>query len=320
MATAGRTRIGPFSGPLLGGNPVEELNLAERDRFYGHNPAKYGQPTTTDPLHVLRTEVAPAGIAFNAVDNDFGGTGGDLFVAFYGPGERWSRGAIGRVRLSRAEDGTYRSAEYPVATGLPKLSDVAFGADGNLYATHVGMSDYWYQPLDEPDGAIYRIFLAPWIVPTAIDSVDSAPLLVSSDVLVEGEQIFVDRACSACHAVDGKAELLGPNLKDIGRVYSREELLEEIQEPSLRIKPSMDATRLTLRSGEVLLGRVVGSDAEQVRLIVVGNRILDVARANIEREEPVAESLMWSGLLSGLTDEQVDALLSYLISLGEAND
>ena len=82
-----------------GGNPVEELNLARRGAFFGHNPEKYGTPETTDPLLVLRTEVAPAGMEFNSPDNDFDGTAGDLFIAFYGPGERWERGAIGRVRL-----------------------------------------------------------------------------------------------------------------------------------------------------------------------------------------------------------------------------
>lgn len=309
-----------FTDNQGGGNPVEELNLAQRGRFYGHNPAKYGDLPTTEPLHVLRTEVAPAGVAFNPPENEFGGTGGDLFVAFYGPGERWARGGIGRVRLHRQEDGSYRSEEVPVAANLPKLSDLAFGPDGSLYATQVGKSDYWYQPLAEPDGAFYRLVYAPWITPTPIDTTVRRPLVASAGVVERGRQLFAERACSACHAVDGKTELLGPNLKDIGRVYAREELLEEIRDPSLRIKPSMAATRLTLRDGTVLLGRVVGTDAEQVRLMIVGNRIMNIPRTDIQAEEAVLQSLMWTGLLGGLSETEVDALLTYLISLHEANE
>jgi putative heme-binding domain-containing protein len=303
------------------GNPVEELNLAQRGRFYGYNPAKYGDPTPTEPLHVLRTEIAPTGIAFNAPENDFGGTRGDLFVAFYGPGERWTRGAIGRVRFHRQEDGSYRSEEFPVAANLPTLSDVAFGADGSLYVAQVGKTDYWYQALGEPDGGFYRLFYVPWITPAPIDTtVTRQPSMEAAGQIDQGRQLYADLACSACHAVDGKTELLGPNLKDIGRLSTREELLEDIRDPSLRIKPSMAATRLVLRDGTVLLGRVIGTDAQQVRLMVVGNRIMNVPRADIKLEEPVTQSLMWPGLIGGLSEAQVDALLMYIISLHRANE
>lgn len=303
-----------------GGNPGEELNLGRRGHFYGHNPAKYDFPETTAPVHDLRTEVAPAGIVFNSPDNDFGGTGGDLFIAFYGPGDRWERGGIGRVRLHRHQDGRYKIDEFPVATNLPKLSDLAFGHDGSLYATHVGRSDYWYQPLEEPDGAIYRLFYAPWITPASIDTTASRPITASAGTIEQGRQLFADLACSACHAVDGKTELLGPNLKYIGRIYSREELLVEIRDPSLRIKPSMAATRLILRDSTILLGRIIGTDAEQLRLMLMGNRVIDVPRPDITQAEPIMESLMWTGLLDRLTEAEVEALLTYLISLQDTNE
>ena len=303
-----------------GGNPTEELNVALKGSFYGHNPAKYDNPSVTAPLYDLRTEVAPGGMAFNPPYNDFDGTAGDLFIAFYGPGERWTRGAIGRLRMHQKPDGSYQVEEYPVATGIPKISDLEFGANGDLYVAHVGKTDYWYQPVDAVDGAFYRLIEAPWIQPAPIDSMANERVLASESVLERGQQLFAERACSACHEVDGKTELLGPNLKDIGRIYSREELLEEIMEPSQRIKPSMTATRISRQNGEVLLGRVVSTDEQSVRLIVIGNRIVDIPHAEIQSEEPVMESLMYTGLLQGLTEEDVDALLSYLMNLYQANE
>ena len=303
-----------------GGNQQEELNLARRGSFYGHNPGKYGSPSVTDALVELRTDVAPSGLAFNSPSNDFDGTAGDLFVSMYGPGERWNRGSIARIRLQRSTDGAYRAEEIPVIADLPKLSDLEFGGNGDLYVTQVGKTDYWYQPLDQPDGAIYRVTYAPWVKPDSIRQFSDMPARASDAMIQRGRQIFIDAACSACHAVDGKTELLGPNLKDVGRNFSREELLEEIEYPSKRIKPSMAPTRIVKADGEVLLGRVVSTTPEEVRLMVVGNRILDVPRSAIEVEEPVMQSLMWEGLLHGAAEDDVNALLDYLQSLHLDNE
>src|SRR5690554_933729 len=239
------------------GNANEELNLATPGAFYGHNPQKYGRSDVTAAFLELLSDVVPSGMTFNPASNDFDGTAGDLFVSFYGPGERWTRGSIARVHFHRDENGELQAEEIPVLRDLPKISDLEFGPGGDLYATQMGMSDYWYQPLDEPDGAIYRIFFDASVEPDDLLEEEDAPAIASDDRLALGRQLFADLACSACHAVDGKTELLGPNLKDIGRIYSREELLEEIQEPSRRIKPSMAPTRITKADGEVLLGRVV---------------------------------------------------------------
>ena len=309
-----------FADNQGGGNPVEELNLARRGQFYGHNPDKYGAPKGTDPLLVLRTEVAPAGMEFNAAENDFDGTAGDLFIAFYGPGERWSRGAIGRVRLEQMPDGSYHAIESPVASGIGKIADLAFGPSGDLYVAQVGKTDYWYQPLENPDGAVYRLIAAPWVEPDAFEPAETAHPAISETVLERGRQLFAERACSACHAVDGKTELLGPNLKAMGRIYTREELLEEIRSPSRRIKPSMEGTRIEKIDGTVLLGRVVGSDAARVRLMVMGNRIIDIPRSEIQAQEAVAQSLMWEGLLRSLSEEEIDALLAYVANLHRDNE
>ena len=83
--------------------------------FYGHNEKKYRAGSTLGPEFVFKTEVAPSGIEFNKSSNDFSGTGNDLFVAFYGAGERWERGAIAHVKLNRSPDGSYSYEEFPVA-------------------------------------------------------------------------------------------------------------------------------------------------------------------------------------------------------------
>jgi putative heme-binding domain-containing protein len=142
----------------------------------------------------------------------------------------------------------------------------------------------------------------------------------SEDILAHGKQLFAEKACSACHSVDGKSDLLGPDLKDIGRFYSKSELMEEINEPSLRIKPGMIGSKITKKNGEILLGRVVGSDQDIIRVMVIGNRTIDIPKADIQSEEPQKNSLMYKGLLTGMSEEDTDALLSYIINLKEENE
>ena len=302
-----------------GGNPTEELNVGRKGRFYGHNPVKFGNPQITKPIYDLKTEVAPTGMEFSPMINNFAGTGGELFVAFYGPGERWNRGAIARLQITRQNDSIYNIKELPFAKGIAKISDLTFGPNGDLYVSHVGRTDYWYQPVDSAEGAFYRLIYAPWVTPSSTEAV-SETISASESTLNLGRDLFARAACSACHSVDGKTELIGPNLKDIGHTYSREELLEEVNSPSLRIKPSMIASKITLKNGETMLGRIVSSDEQRVRLMIIGNRIIDIPKSNIQMEEFSRSSLMYEGLLHGMSDKEIDALLSYLISLKDAND
>ena len=297
-----------------GGNPNEELNRLVTNRFYGHNPKKYKTDSITKPELALETEMAPSGIEFNKAENDFGGTSGNLFVAFYGPGERWTRGGIGRVKVERMPDGNYSYEEFPVAD-IPKLSDLAFGKDGALYAVSHGMSDYWFNVIHENQGVFYKLIYDPSITTMKEKPSRKLDKSFSKNSLEQGKQLFAEQACLGCHQVDGVTELLGPNLKDVGKQMTRDEILEEILEPSARIKPSMQAMRVTKKDGQVLVGRVISSDENEINLILVGNQIAKVSRKDIQQTQNETQSLMYEGLLNNLEDSQKEALLDYIISL-----
>jgi putative heme-binding domain-containing protein len=297
-----------------GGNPQEELNLLVKNRFYGHNPAKYSADTATGPVLALTTELAPAGIEFNRPENDFGGTAGDLFIAFYGPGERWTRGGVGRVSIRQQADGSYAYQEFPVAD-IPKLSNLAFGTDGALYLAQHGRADYWYNAIYENEGAFYKLVWDPSVSPRLHTARAGLEKTFSKNAIEAGRQLYAEQACLGCHAVDGVTDLLGPNLKDIGKRMSREEILEEILYPSQRIKPSMMALRIIKKDSTVLMGRVVSASEDYISLMLIGNQVIDIPRREIARSEDEPKSMMYEGLLSRLSDQQKDALLDYLQSL-----
>ncbi|HMQ00224.1 MAG TPA: c-type cytochrome, partial [Cyclobacteriaceae bacterium] len=298
-----------------GGNPQEEFNLLKIGAYYGHNPNKYPDINVTEaPVHIFSTEVAPAGMTFNSTTNDFGGTAGDLFVAFYGPGERWTRGAVARLRMTRQADGTYTFEEHAIAD-VPKLSDLAFGQDGALYLAHHGLSDYWYNVTEEKTGGFYKLIYDKSLEGKAFKNRSKSIGYLAANSIEKGKQIYAERACLACHAVDGETEWIGPNLKDAGKKFTREEILDEILYPSKIIKPSMVAARVTKKDGQVQLGRVVNTDENFVSLMLIGNYVVKIPKVEIEKIEDEMQSLMYENLLVGLSDEEVNNLLDYIMSL-----
>lgn len=299
-----------------GGNPKEELNRLVKNGFYGHNPKKFSSDAIVAPALELETEMAPSDLEFNGKDNGFGGTAGNLFLTFYGPGERWTRGGVGRVTVQRQPDGTYSYQEHLVAD-IPKLSNLAFGQDGSLYLAQHGKADYWYNAVYENQGAFYKLVYDPSLPEKPAKARPVLTKEFSKSSVEAGKQLFAERACLGCHSVDGTTELLGPNLKDVGKRLTREEILEEIQKPSERIKPSMIAQRVIKKDGQVLMGRVVHADEQQVSLMLIGNQVVQVPRKEISRTEDEKKSLMYGGLLTGLPDAEIQSLLDYMVSLSE---
>lgn len=304
-----------FADNKGGGNAVEELNLLQVGNFYGHNAKKYEGKfdTITPPVFSLEHEVAPSGIEFNSVNNSFGKSEGDLFVAYYGPGERWNRGGVSKVKIEKI-DNQYTFQEFPIAD-IPKLSDLAFGKDGNLYLAHHGISDYWYNAAKEKTGGFYKL-----VYDASLEGKNPTQKVAlteefSAASIENGKVLFGIKACSACHAVDGTTDLIGPNLKGIGKEYSKEELLEEILNPSQRIKPSMIATKVTLTNGRTHLGRIVYTDENSISLMLIGNVTISIPKSEIASAVEERQSLMYQNLLAGMPEEEIESLLNYILSL-----
>ena len=67
------------------------------------------------------------------------------------------------------------------------------------------------------------------------------------------------------------------------------------------------------------MGRVINSDDDQLAFMVVGNQVVNVKKTEIEKMENEKRSLMFENLLSGMADDEREALLDFLVSLSENN-
>ncbi len=177
--------------------------MGVRGRFYGQNPSKFpDHPPAQPPLVSVQYGVGPTALAFNAPTNEFGATGGDLFMACWGPDWLFNRGSIVRGRLLRQPGGAYRAQEFPFAHEVPKVTALAFAANGDLYATLFGREVPGHQPSPMADGAIYRFLPAAWVEPGA--AVQSKFPFVKGNVGL-GKKLFEERGCAACHSLGGRS-------------------------------------------------------------------------------------------------------------------
>jgi putative heme-binding domain-containing protein len=130
-----------------------------------------------------------------------------------------------------------------------------------------------------------------------------------------GKKLFENQACIACHTFADGQTPKGPHLVDIGRRYTRPELVESLIQPSAKIAQGFDSWQFLTRDGEVLTGFVVTESAERV-LLRNGQGVLQaLSQDDIEERKKQEQSMMPQGLVGALTVEQLSDLLAYLETL-----
>jgi putative heme-binding domain-containing protein len=124
-----------------------------------------------------------------------------------------------------------------------------------------------------------------------------------------GKVIFDQRGCHQCHRAAGR---LGPELGGVTTRLQRDDLLAAIIDPSRDVAPPYHTWTIQTRSGDVLRGMLV-YDSPASKLLQTGpDTVVRVTGGEIIREEPSTVSLMPTGLLDGLTDQNLADLFAYL--------
>jgi len=147
---------------------------------------------------------------------------------------------------------------------------------------------------------------------------DPAALLALRGDAERGRRLFAESAglqCRACHRVGAGEELLGPDLTQIGKKYTRELLLENIVDPSKTIDPKYAAALVETSGGAVVAGLVVREDAGELVLRDAEKKDLRIPKSSILRRATQSKSMMPEFLLQDLTAEEAVDLLAYLQSL-----
>jgi putative heme-binding domain-containing protein len=127
-----------------------------------------------------------------------------------------------------------------------------------------------------------------------------------------GHKLFV-KHCAICHTLYGEGNKVGPDLTSADR-KNRDALLLNILDPSGYIRPEFVAQTVVLNDGRILTGLVVESTPQQLMIVDAKNQKTTLARDEVERLQPSAQSLMPERLLETLAPQEVRDLFRYLQS------
>lgn len=133
-----------------------------------------------------------------------------------------------------------------------------------------------------------------------------------------GAVLFADEqrvACTRCHTVDSKGGRAGPDLFSVGDQFSRSELIDAVLTPSARIAVGYGSTVVETRSGEEYEGVLKGATEAWIELMGGDGKPVRIATADIREQRGSNRSLMPEGLQAGLSRQEFDDLIEYLVGL-----
>ncbi|MAV37094.1 MAG: hypothetical protein CMJ59_16745 [Planctomycetaceae bacterium] len=148
--------------------------------------------------------------------------------------------------------------------------------------------------------------------------VDRGAILRQEANVQRGRDVFFKNpaaACKNCHRIEKQGEILGPDLNQIGKKYSRAQLLDHILEPSKFMEPKYVPYLLETATGQILSGLLDKKTSAEVWLKDARNAIHKVPTEEVELLVRQRKSLMPELLLRDLTAQQVADLVAFLASL-----
>jgi putative heme-binding domain-containing protein len=177
-------------------------------------------------------------------------------------------------------------------------------------------------PPDEatPLAAGPRSFVKEWTMAEVIPLVETR--LKGRD-FEHGRAMFAAANCFACHHFAQQGGAVGPDLTGLAGRFSARDVLESVLEPDKVISDQYAAVVIQTTDGEVITGRLTNFSGDR---ITVNTNMLDpnatesVNRREIELMEAAKTSMMPSGLLNTLTEEELLDLMAFLLSRGNPND
>ena len=133
-----------------------------------------------------------------------------------------------------------------------------------------------------------------------------------------GKQMFAVAQCYKCHRFAGQGGIQGPDLTASSQRFSTKDMLTAIIEPNKEISDQYEATVFQTEE-ETVIGRVANLNGDN---LMIATNMLDpgnftnLKRSDIVDMKPSKASMMPSGLLDTLTEDEIFDLLVYLQSGG----
>ena len=127
-----------------------------------------------------------------------------------------------------------------------------------------------------------------------------------------GRKLFEKLSCAKCH---GGRRALGPDLTGVTRRFSRDDVVAAIVEPNRDISPRYQTTTIETTAGRIFTGLIVYESVDGLLLRDADHKTYRIEGNDIESRHVQRSSLMPSGLLKGVSPQDIADLLAHLSRL-----
>jgi putative heme-binding domain-containing protein len=144
---------------------------------------------------------------------------------------------------------------------------------------------------------------------------DSAASAVGSGNAVAGRALFEGKGgCIACHRVNGKGSLTGPDLSEVGAIRTAASLERSILDPNESVLPEQRSVRAVTRQGAVIIGRRLNEDTHTIQLMDENQRLRSLTKSEL-RDFAVLTTSPMPSYKDKLSAAELADLVTYLLSL-----
>ena len=119
--------------------------------------------------------------------------------------------------------------------------------------------------------------------------------------------------CVRCHGLEKGSVGVGPNLREIGGLLTREQLLEALVKPSKRLAPGYGVVNLTLIGGQMVAGILMEENEEELVLKTSEAEPIEIPLERIKTRINAPSSMPSMGQI--LTKRELRDVLAFLSSL-----
>jgi putative heme-binding domain-containing protein len=153
-----------------------------------------------------------------------------------------------------------------------------------------------------------------WSVEEALDRVNAR---LSGRDFENGKAMYSATGCVTCHRLGDEGGAIGPDLTGVGQRFNLRDILEAVIDPSRTISDQYRMMLLKTNDGQTHSGRILSRDDEATRLapnLMRPSQTIAVPNNLITSEQALPVSIMPSGLVNALNEDELLDLVAYLIS------
>ncbi len=131
-----------------------------------------------------------------------------------------------------------------------------------------------------------------------------------------GRRVFFRTTCVNCHAHSGRGAKTGPDLTTLSGTMTSQRVLESLLNPSKEVGPLYVPWRVLTTDGRVLTGLKLDRSGvgNSLRFQGADGDVFEVPLADIETQDPMAQSIMPTGLEETMSLDELRDLIAFLVN------